>query len=199
MKLFYAAGACSLSPHIVLRELGIPFDLEKVDLQAKKTESGRDFLSVNPKGYVPALEFAPGEVLTEGVAIHLYLASLKPGTTLLPQAGTTEYFRALEWLVFVSSEMHKGLGSLFGGPNPAVVEKLRKRFAFLEKHFATQDYLGGKDFSLADSYLFTVLSWADHLKVDLSPFPALLRFVARVAARPKVQEALAAEGLLTPA
>jgi glutathione S-transferase len=195
MKLFYSPGACSLAPHIALRELQLEFELEKVDLANKKTESGRSYLEINPKGYVPTLEYEPGKYLTEGVAIQQYLASLKPQSGWLPASQSVDYYRSVEWLAFVSTELHKGLGPLFAGPNPAVVEKLQSRFKFLDQHLSAQDFLGPQ-FGAPDAYLFTVLSWTEHLKVDLSAYPALNRFRQRVGARAQVQKALEAEGLL---
>lgn len=198
MKLYYVPGACSLAVHIALRELGLEFQLERVDLSAKTTEGGRSFLEINPKGYVPALEIQPGLILTEGVALQQYLASRKPEREYLPRFGTLEYFQAVEWLTYVSSEMHKGIGALFGGPNPKVVERLQSRFAFLNQRLDKHDFLGPQ-FGAADAYLFTVLRWTEPLQIDLSGYPALQRFMERVGSRPRVREALEAEGLLARA
>ncbi len=196
MKLYYTPGACSLSPHIVLSELGIAHELEKVDLKEKKTEKGRNFLEINPKGYVPALELDNGEVLTEGVAILSYLNHQKEG--LAPKQGTLEYFRTLEWLAFISTELHKNLGALFAGPNEAALERAKKRLQHVAEELKGKQFLQGDEFTLPDAYLFTVLNWTDHLKIDLAPFPGLSEYRQRVAARPAVKKAMEHEGLLKP-
>ena len=157
MKLYFTPGTCSLSPHIVLRELGEKFDLVKVDLGAKKTETGDDYTKVNPKGYVPALELKQGEVLTEGPAIVQYLADGAKATELLPPAGTMERYRAMEWLNFITAELHKAFGSLFNKSlneeaRRSVIDRLSNRFAFLDKHLAANKYLLGNAFSVADAY-----------------------------------------------
>lgn len=198
MKLYYAPGACSLSPHIVACEAGIPLDLEKVDLSAQKTASGEAYGQVNPKGYVPALRLDDGSVLTEGPAIVQYLADRKPAAGLAPHAGTIERYRLQEWLGFLNSEIHKAWGALFSpkadrGP---VIEKLNQRLQFLNGELDRRPYLLPGGFSVADAYLFTLLNWAGFTRVDLSPYPALVKYAARIKARPKVQEALRAEGLL---
>lgn len=198
MKLYYAPGACSLSPHIVAREAGIPLELEKVDLSAKKTASGEAYRQVNPKGYVPALRLDDGSVLTEGPAIVQYLADRKPAAGLAPHAGTIERYRLLEWLGFLNSEIHKAWGALFNpkadrGP---VIEKLNQRLQFLNGELGNRSYLLPGGFSVADAYLFTLLNWAGFTHVDLSPYPSLVKYAERIKVRPKVQEALRAEGLL---
>ena len=198
MKLYYAPGACSLSPHIVACEAGIPLDLEKVDLSAKKTASGEAYGQVNPKGYVPALRLDDGSVLTEGPAIVQYLADRKPAAGLAPHAGTIERYRLQEWLGFLNSEIHKAWGALFSpkadrGP---VIEKLNQRLQFLNGELDRRPYLLPGGFSVADAYLFTLLNWAGFTRVDLSPYPALVKYAERIKVRPKVQEALRAEGLL---
>ena len=201
MKLYYAPGACSLAAHIVLCELDLPHELVKVDLKTHITEHGGDFYKVNPKGYVPALELDDGQVLTEDAVLVQYLADLKPGSGLLPPAGSMERWRALEWLNFISSELHKGLGTLF---NPAVtpewravvIARVETRLAYLDRLLAEQGYLSGNDFSVADAYLFTIVSWTGIMQIDLTPWPALVAYQARVAARPAVQEAMRSEGLL---
>jgi len=198
MKLYYAPGACSLSPHIVAREAGIPLELEKVDLGAKKTASGEDYRRVNPKGYVPALRLDDGSVLTEGPAIVQYLADRKPAAALAPHAGTIERYRLQEWLAFLNSEIHKTWGALFNptadrGP---VIEKLTPRLSYLESELKGRPTLLPSGFSVADAYLFTLLNWAGFTRVDLGPYPALVKYAERIRARPKVQEALRAEGLL---
>ena len=194
MKLFYTPGACSLSPHMALLELGLDHSLVKVDPRTKKTETGLDFLSINPKGYVPALEVEPGQVLTEGVAILQYLASKKGESAVFPKFGSLDYFRAVEWLVFISTEIYEGFMQVFAGPNPAALEKLQKRLTFLGEHLKDRAFLAGEAFSLPDGYLFTILRWADHAKVDLAPFGGLLAYRDRVGARPSAQAAIKAEG-----
>ena len=201
MKLYYAPGACSLSPHIVAREAGIELALEKVDLGTKKTETGADFLAVNPKGYVPALELDNGEVLTEGAAIVQYLADQKPESGLAPPNGTLERYRLQEALAFIGSEIHKGYGPFFDPRLSAEaraerVDYMHKRFALVDRILADRPFLLGDRFTAADAYLFVMVSWKDFLKVDLSRFTHLLAFHARVAARPAVQAALRAEGLI---
>ena len=204
MKLYYAAGACSLSPHIVALEAGIPVELIKVDNKAKRTASGEDFLHINPKGYVPALQLESGELLTEGPAIVQYLADLKPETGLAPANGTTARYRLQEMLGYINSELHKSYSPLFKPDTPDAVREerqayLRKRYAILEQRLAKHDWLIGDQFTAADAYLFTVTNWAQHVKLDLSDFPAIVAFQQRVASRPKVQSALQAEGLLKAA
>jgi glutathione S-transferase len=201
MKLFYSPGACSLSPHIVAREANLEVQLEKVDLKAKKTASGEDFLALNPKGYVPALQLDNGDVLTEGPAIVQYLGDQAPGAGLVPANGTLERYRMQETLGFINSEIHKNYSPLFDPSTPEAVgtaarETLKKRYALFEKRLDGKQYLFGDRFSAADAYLFTVTNWAGHVKLDLSGFPKLQAFQARVAARPAVQAAMKAEGLL---
>ncbi|MHC8365686.1 glutathione transferase GstA [Pseudomonas sp. ZT5P21] len=198
MKLYYAPQACSLAPHIVLRELGLPFGLIRVDNRTKQTISGSDFLVINPKGYVAALQLDNGEVLTEGPAILQYLADLRPEANLAPANGTFARVRLQEWLNFVSTEIHGGLGWLFNAQfseevKTPIKEKLFKRFAVLCQTLERQDYLMADGFSVADAYLFTVLRWAPLFAIDLNEWPALVRFQARVDLRPTVQAALAAE------
>jgi glutathione S-transferase len=201
MKLYYTPGACSLSPHIVASEAGIDLDLEKVDLQAKVTAAGHDYSKVNSKGYVPALQLDNGEVLTEGPAIVQYLADQKPASKLAPAAGTLERYRLQEMLGYLNSEIHKTYGAMF---NPAItaperadkVAYLHKRYALIEQQLSSHKFLLGDQFTVADAYLFTVTTWADHLKVDLSQFPKLQAFQKTVSARPAVQKALRAEGLI---
>ncbi|MBZ4394250.1 glutathione transferase GstA [Myxococcus sp. AS-1-15] len=200
MKLYYTNGACSLSPHIVLREAGLKFDVEKVDLRSKKTETGADFLAVNPKGYVPALVLDDGNVLTEGPAIVQYIADQAPQSKLAPANGTLPRYQLQETLNFISTELHKAFSPLF---NPAFPEdgkaiykeRIAQRLKTLDGVLAKQSFLMGEQFTVADAYLFTVLNWAAPMKVDLEPFPAVRAFQARVAERPHVQAALVAEGL----
>ncbi len=201
MKLYYKAGACSLSPHIVLREAGLDFELERVDLASKKTGSGGDYFGVNPKGYVPALALDDGQLLTEGPAIVQYLADLVPEKRLAPPAGTMERVRLQEWLNFIATELHKGFSPLYNPRAPeewkgVARELLAKRIALVAERLAGRDYLMGDAFTVADAYLFTVLNWAAFAKVDLSPWPVLGAYQARVAARPAVRAALLAEGLI---
>ncbi|RSE73930.1 glutathione transferase GstA [Achromobacter denitrificans] len=200
MKLYYAPYTCSLSPHIVLCELGLPFELVKVDNKTKQTADGRDFRTINPKGYVAALELDDGQVLTEGPAIVQYLADLKPERGLAPAAGTWERVRLQEWLNFVTSEIHAGSAPLFNATLPEGAkaffrEKLFKRFDFLQDTLARQDYLTGTYFSVVDAYLFTVLGWCKFFSIDLSRWPALQPYVKRIGTRPGVQAALRAEAV----
>lgn len=201
MKLFYASGACSLSPHIVAHEAGIELRLQKVDLKTKTIAAEGDFFSINPKGYVPTLELDSGEILTEGPAIVQYLADLEPEKGLAPPAGTFERYRLQEWLGFINSELHKSYSPLFRPETPAETRAerlayLNKRYAIVEKRLGTHPYLLGAAFTVADAYLFTVTNWAGHVKLDLTPFPNLRAFQERVAARPAVKAAMKAEGLL---
>ncbi len=201
MKLYYAPGACSLSPHIVSREAGIDLELERADIAQKKTETGKDFWSVNPKGQVPVLETDDGQKLTEGPVIVQYLADQKPGSGLVPAPGTIDRYRVQEWLNFVGSEMHKTYGPLFRPTTPEEFkvlsrEVLGRRIAWLDQQLAGKHYLMGDKFSVADAYLFTVLRWSPRVGVDLSKSANVVAYMDRVAARPKVQEALKAEGLL---
>jgi len=204
MKLYYSPGACSLSPHIVSRELGLAIELTKVDSAAKRTEDGRDYWQINAKGYVPALELDNGEVLTEGPAIVQYLADQRGDTKLAPANGTLGRARLQEMLGYINSEIHKVYSPLFNSKTPAETvqerkEYLRKRYKLLDERLAGRDYLFGDRFTAADAYLFTVTTWAPYVKFDLSEFPNLVAFQARVAARPAVQEAMKAEGLLKKA
>ena len=204
MKLYYTPGACSLATHIALREAGLPVELAKVDLRAKRLEDGSDFKAVNPKGYVPALLADDGSLRTESAALLQFVADKAPAGALRPERDTPAYYGYLEWLTFVSSEMHKGFGPLF---NPAItaearaatIAKLNDRFALLDKHLADHQFLNGDSFTAADAYLFTVTNWAGLHKLDLTAYPNLVAYRARVAARPAVQEAMGAEGLLKTA
>ena len=204
MKLYYSPGACSLSPHIALLEAGLPYDLVKVDLRAKKLENGDDFLKVNPKGQVPALALDSGELVTEGPVIVQMIAD-KAGKNLAPARDLDERYKLLEWLNFITAELHKNLGPMF---SPVLADDAKAffkdramgKFKYLETALAGRDYLMGKQFTVADGYLFTMLMWAtDRLKFDLSDLPNLLAYKARVAARPKVQEAMTKEGLMKAA
>ena len=204
MQLYYAPGACSLAPHIVAREAGLALDIERVDLKNRTTESGQSFAAINPKGYVPALGLANGEVLTEVSALVQYLAEQAPEAGLMPQAGSPERYRALEWIGFISTEIHKGFGPLWNPATPdevkqAARDRLFQRFALVDKHLSAKSYLMGEAFTAADAYLFAVTNWTNFHGMSLEVYPNLTAFMARVAARPKVQEALRAEGLLKQA
>ena len=204
MKLYYSPGACSLSPHIVAHELGTALSIEKVDTKTKRTESGRDFWQINPKGYVPALELDNGEVLTEGPAIVQYLADQKGNTQLAPANGTLARARLQEMLNYITSEIHKTYSPLFKDDTPEATREERKayllrRYQLIENVLEKQPWLLGEHFTVADAYLFTVTRWAAGVKLDLSQYPALLKFQERVAARPAVQAAMAKEGLLKAA
>ena len=199
MKLYYAPGACSMAAHIVLREAGLKFDLDKVDLAAKKTESGEDYLAVNPKGYVPALKLDDGTVLTEVSVICQYIADLRPRRGLAPKPKTPERYKLMEWLNFTATEIHKGLSDFY---NPKItpewkeakLERLAKRLDYLDRALGANQHLMG-EFSIADAYLFTVLNWTGRLQVDLSKWPNIQAFKARIAERPAVKKAMKAEGL----
>jgi glutathione S-transferase len=200
MKLYFKAGACSLSPHIVLRELGLPFDLDRVDTKAGKTAAGQDFRSINPKGYVPTLQLDDGGVLTEGVAIVQYLADRKPEAQLAPKSGSLERYRLQEWLNYIATELHKG----FGGPlfasaseeaKQAAREAYGKKLDFLAQRLEKGEFLLGERFTVADAYLFTVLTWSKGRGIQLESWPALKKYFDRIAARPAVREAMQAEGL----
>jgi glutathione S-transferase len=200
MKLYFSTGACSLSPRIVLMEAGLPFTAEKVDLKSKKTASGADYLAINSKGAVPALELDDGQVLTEGPAIVQYLADLKPDSGLAPRAGSFERYRLAEILNYLTSEVHKGFSPLFKADTPAeakkiAVDNLAKRFDWLSTQLAARKFLMGDTFTVADAYLFTLLRWSGLVHVDLTRWPVLTAYLTRVGERPKVREALHAEGL----
>jgi glutathione S-transferase len=201
MKLYYSPGACSLSPHIVAREAGIAIELEKVDLGKHQTEKGEDFMTVNPKGYVPALRIDDGSVMTEGPAIVQYLADQKPAAKLAPAAGTMDRYRLQEWLTFIGTELHKNFGPLFNratsdDAKQTAKTSIAKRLAYLDEQLAKRQYLIGEAFSVADAYAFTILNWTNFVGIDLKAYPNLGAYMARVAGRPKVQEALRAEGLM---
>ena len=201
MKLFFSPGACSLSPRIALLEAGLPFTTQKVDTKTKQLEGGGDFWAINSKGYVPLLQLDNGEYLSEGPAIVQYIADQNPASGLAPAAGTMERYRLQEMLNFITSEIHKGFSPLFDPTMSAEMkqgfkEKLAKRFDWLTKELGGKSYLMGESFTVADGYLFTVLNWGQWVGVDIAKWPVLAAFHARVAARPKVQEALKAEGLI---
>ena len=201
MKLYYSPGACSLSPHIVLRESGLAFEPVLASTKTHKLADGTDYYGINPKGYVPCLELDNGERLTEGPAIVQYIADQVPARNLAPTNGTMARYRLQEWLNFVTSELHKGFSPLF---NPATPEefkgmartKLTDRLGWVNTQLEGRQYLMGDSFSVADAYLFTVAGWGKHAGVDITPMAHLSAYMARVAARPAVQEAMRAEGLV---
>lgn len=201
MKLYYSPGACSLAPHIVLFEAGYTFDTEKVDIPNKKTASGADYWQINPKGYVPALQLDDGEVLTEVSTILQYLADQKPASGLAPAAGTMPRYRLMEWLNFIATEVHKSVGGLFNPQMTPEMKEVQKayitcRFNALDKMMAGKQYLTGDSFSVADAYLFNVLRWCGFHKIDLATWSNIQAFFARAGARPQVQAAMRAEGLI---
>ena len=204
MKLYYSPGACSLSPHIALREAGLAFTPVMASTKTKKLADGSDFLAINPKGQVPLLELDDGQRLSEGPAIVQYIADQAPDRKLAPAWGTMERYRLMEWLNFITSELHKGFSPLFTPAMPEEAKalaraKLGEKLAWVDQQLEGHDYLMGAQFTVADAYLFTVTSWANSLKADLSAFPKLLAYQQRVAARPAVQAALVAEGLVKAA
>jgi glutathione S-transferase len=201
MKLYYSNGACSLSPHIALREAGIPFDLVRASTKTHALDDGTDYYTINPTGAVPLLELDNGERLSEGPAIVQYIADLAPASKLAPPNGTFERSRLQEHLNYITSELHKGFSPLFNPATPDVYKpiaaaNLQKKFAHIDGKLAGRDYLMGDTFTVADGYLFTVASWAAYVKLDLSPYKNVTAFMDRVRARPHVQAALKAEGLL---
>ena len=200
MKLFYSPGACSLSPHIVLRETKQAFTLEKVDLMQKKTESGKNYLTINPKGQVPALLLDDGNLLTEGVAIVLYLADKMPHSHLIAPTDNLSRYQTIAWLTYISSELHKSFSPLFNSKTPekykAILrEKLKAQFNYLDEVLKKDEYLQGNHFTVADAYLFTILRWAFAMKFDLNQYKHLLIYFDRIEKRPSVQAALAAENI----
>jgi glutathione S-transferase len=204
MKLYYSPGACSLSPHIALLEAGLPYDLVKVDLKAKKLENGDDYLSINPKGQVPALALDSGELVTEGPVIVQIIADQVSSKNLAPARDSAERYKLQEWLTYINSEVHKNFGPMF---SPVLADdakaffkdRVMGKFKYIDGALAGKDYLMGKQFTVADGYLFTMLSWAERMKFDLAAMPNLLAYKARVGARPAVQAALTKEGLMKAA
>ena len=200
MKLYYSKGACSMVTRIVLNELGVKYTTESVDLRTKQTETGADFRTINPKGAVPTLKLDNGEVLTEGQVLLQYLCDTHNGHALLPEVGHFSRYRVLEWLNYISTELHKGFGPLFNPTLPADIKAeffipaLEARFAFLNQHLSQHEYMAGKHYSIADAYLFVMLSWAGHCGVSLSGLDALHRFIKTLKARPAVAKALSDEG-----
>lgn len=201
MKLYYAPGACSLSPHIALSEAGLPYELVKVDLRAKKLENGDDFWKVNPKGQVPALALDSGELITEGPVIVQMIADKVPAKNLAPSRDSAERYKLQEWLTYINGELHKNIGPLF---NPALSDEAKAvfkdramgKFKYVDSQLAGREYLMGNHFTVADGYLFVMLRWADAMKFDLSELKNLMAYKDRIAARPKVREALVKEGLM---
>jgi glutathione S-transferase len=198
MKLYFSPGACSLASHIIVRELSLPVSLMKVDLSTKKFGNDEDYLVINKKGYVPALEFDDGTLLTEGVAILQFLVDQKPEANLAPVNGTRDRYKLQEWLTFTASEIHKSYSPLFDDSTPeqtkkASLEKLDKRYAYVAEQLAQRDFLLGDQFTVADAYLFITMLWAEKFNVDISKWPTLKEYKDRIAARTSVQEALAAE------
>ena len=204
MKLYYSPGACSLSPHIALLEAGLPHDLVKVDLRAKKLENGDDFLKINPKGQVPALALDSGELVTEGPVIVQMIADKASAKNLAPARDSAERYKLLEWLNFITAELHKNFGPMF---SPVLADdakaffkdRVMGKFKYVDGELAGKDHLMGKQFTVADGYLFTMLAWSERMKFDLSALPNLSAYKARVGARPMVQEALIKEGLMKAA
>lgn len=201
MKLYYSPGVCSLSPHIVLRETGLPCELVLASTKTHKLADGTDYYTINPKGYVPLLELDNGERLTEGPVIVQYLADQAPASGLVPPAGSFERYRAQEWLNFTTSELHKQYSPLFNPATPddykpILRQRLRSRYEWVDQQLEGRDYLMGAAFTVADAYLFTVTRWAGFAAVDLTGLDRLAAYLQRVGERPKVQEALRAEGLL---
>lgn len=201
MKLYFSPGACSLSPHIALREADADFELEQVDLRSKQTKSGGDFRKVNPKGMVPVLQLDSGDTLTEGPAIVQYIADQNPAAGIAPPLGSIARYHLMEWLNFITSELHKNFTPLFKPTTPEDYKKmardnLAERYTYLNAKLAGKQYLMGERFTVADGYAFTVTNWTRILKIDLAPWPNVAAFIERVRARPKVQEALKAEGLI---
>jgi len=200
MKLYYAPGACSLAPHIVLRETGAEFTLVKVDLATHRTADGTDYYTLNPRGQVPMLELADGNRLTEGPVIAQYIADQAGATALLPATGTLARYRVMEWQNFITSELHKGFTPLFNPEVPADAKQvlsaaLRKKLAWVDTQLAGRSWLTSEDFTVADAYLFTVCGWCRHVGLDIADLSQLQRFLAAVAQRPRVRDAMKAEGL----
>ena len=201
MKLYYSPGACSLSPHIVLHEAGLPFTPVLASTKTHKLQDGTDYYTINPKGSVPLLELDDGQRLSEGPAIVQYIADQVPTKQLAAAAGTMERYRQMEWLNFIGTELHKTYGLFFNPATPeefkpALRARLAERLKWVDQQLEGRQYLLGDSFTVPDAYLFTVASWSRHVGVDLAPLAHLTAFLARVAARPAVQAAMKAEGLI---
>ena len=200
MKLYYSPGACSLAPHMALREAGLVFELEQVDLGTRKTATGADFTAINPKGYVPCLQLDNGAILTECAVLLQWIADQKPALGLIPAAGSFERYQVLEVLNFIATELHKGFGPLFNPEFPEAgrkiaIDNLGKRLDLLDRELARRQFVCGDRFTVADCYLATILGWARFVKLDLAPWPNLTGYLERVRARPAVQETFKAERL----
>jgi glutathione S-transferase len=203
MKLYYAPGACSLAVNIALHEAGIAFDLERVDSKTKVTKSGENFWDVNPKGVVPVLVLDTGETLTEVVALLQYVSDRKPEAGLMPKSGSMDHYRALEWLSFIGTELHKQFTPLFKDGTPGdyrviAKENVMKAFKHIDDHLAGRQWLAGDRYSIADIYLFVVSNWGRFQEIDVAEWPNLNDLRTRIRARPKVEEAMKAEGLIKP-
>lgn len=201
MKLYFTPGACSLAPHIALRESGLRFELEQVDLGTKETASGTDFLQLNPKGYVPALFLDDNSILTEVPVVLQFIADLKPESGLAPVAGSRERYRLQEWLNFVSTELHKGLSPLFNpdltcASRQMIRSAINTKFTFVDRHLENHEYLLNGQFTVADTYAFAIVQWKNYFDIDLAPWPNLAAYYARIANRPTVRGAMTAEGIL---
>ena len=201
MKLYYAPGACSLAAHIVLHESGLSFEIDKLNVPTKTTSTGEDYMLINPKGYVPAIKLDDGSILTEGPVIMQYIADLNSGSGLAPKAGTMERYRLQEWLTYIGTEIHKSFSPLFNKTASDEVKNnarnmLAKRIGYVEAQLVNKPYLMGDNFTVADAYMFVVTSWSSHVGFDLTPFPRINEYMARIAARPGVQAAMKAEGLI---
>jgi glutathione S-transferase len=198
MQLYFSPGACSLASHIALQESGLPYEAIRVNLRDKKTSDGVDYNTINRKGYVPALKLDNGEVLTEGSALLAYIGELQPSRQLISAPGTLENYRVREWLVFISTELHKAASPLFNPKTPEAtramqIEAIKRRLGYVNEALANRSYLMGDNFSVADAYLFTVLGWLGRFDIDLGDWPAVKGFFERVRARPAVQTVLKAE------
>ena len=201
MKLYYSPGACSLASHIVLYETGLPFETDRLIKTTKMTVGGEDFMQINPKGYVPTIKLDDGSILTEGAAVLQYIADQNPDSGLAPKAGTMERYRLQEWLTFISSEIHKSFSPFFNKDTTEEVKTnsrnhLTKRLGYVETQLANKPYLMGDHLTVADAYMFVVVNWSNSVGFDLSPFPRIKEYLARIAERPAVQAAMKAEGLL---
>jgi glutathione S-transferase len=200
MKLFYVPGTCALAPHIALQESGLKYEAIRIDPQTKKTASGADYMSINPKGYVPAIQTKDDQVLTESAVLLQFIADQKPEKNLIPKFGTFERYKAMEWLNFIATELHKGFGPLWANPpdeiRKPVMDKIGKRLDVVEKHLLKTNFLLGKEVTVCDMYLFTVLTWTPRLKVDLSKWPRLMGFTEIMKSRSAVVAVMKAEGLI---
>jgi len=201
MKLYYSPGACSLAPHIVLRETGQAFTLSKVDTAKHVTAVGDDYYTINPRGMVPLLELEDGSRLSEGPVIAQFIADRVGASTLMPPAGSIERYRVMEWQNYVTSELHKSFTPLFNPELDAAAKRtlstvLRKKLQWVDGQLASRDFLTGHAFTAADAYLFTVLGWAKYVNLDIADLSDIQRFLSTVSQRPAVREAMKAEGLL---